>query len=119
VDRPLTLPRHWRRNVGRLVKVTIRAALPGPRGEQPAGERERQVTGRVVAADDERVVLEIESGRAELTYAQLGPGRVQIEFHRPDEVGDDDLDDDLDGDFGDAEDIDDIDDEDDVEDEER
>ena len=26
VDRPLTLPRHWRRNVGRLVKVTSRAA---------------------------------------------------------------------------------------------
>ena len=23
VDRPLTLPRHWRRNVGRLVKVTV------------------------------------------------------------------------------------------------
>ena len=23
VDRPLTLPRHWRRNAGRLVKVTL------------------------------------------------------------------------------------------------
>ena len=29
VDRPLTLPRHWRRNVGRLVKVTVEAALTG------------------------------------------------------------------------------------------
>ncbi|GAA2716741.1 ribosome maturation factor RimP [Micromonospora olivasterospora] len=110
VDRPLTLPRHWRRNVGRLVKVTTRAALPGPRAEQGAGDR--QVTGRVVAADDERVVLETESGRAEWTYAELGPGRVQVEFHRLAELGDDD-------DLGDAEDTDDIDDEDDVEDEER
>ncbi|MCX4473850.1 Ribosome maturation factor RimP [Micromonospora sp. MW-13] len=109
VDRPLTLPRHWRRNVGRLVKVTARAALPGPRAEQPAGDR--QVTGRVVEADDERVVLETDSGRAEFRHTELGPGRVQVEFHRLDEAGDDELDD--------IEDIDDIDDEDDVEDEER
>ncbi|MEO3779981.1 ribosome maturation factor RimP [Micromonospora sp. B11E3] len=112
VDRPLTLPRHWRRNVGRLVKVTTRAALPGPRAEQATGDR--QVTGRVVAADGERVTLETESGRAEWTYAELGPGRVQVEFHRLDELGDDDL-----GDAEDLDDTDDIDDEDDVEDEER
>ncbi|MGK5444069.1 ribosome maturation factor RimP [Micromonospora sp. URMC 105] len=106
VDRPLTLPRHWRRNVGRLVKVTTRAG-GGPSG-QPAGDR--QVTGRVVAADDERVVLETDSGRAEHTYAELGPGRVQVEFSRLDEIDEADEADD---------DIDDIDDEDDVEDEER
>ncbi|WP_433348291.1 ribosome maturation factor RimP [Micromonospora sp. CA-111912] len=105
VDRPLTLPRHWRRNVGRLVKVTARGTLP----EQSGGDR--QVTGRVVEADDERVVLETDSGRAEFRHAELGPGRVQVEFNRLDEVGDDEL--------GDNEDIDDIDDEDDVEDEER
>ena len=37
VDRPLTEPRHWRRNVGRLVAVTVTG--------------EGQVTGRVVAAE--------------------------------------------------------------------
>ncbi|MER6595686.1 ribosome maturation factor RimP [Micromonospora purpureochromogenes] len=113
VDRPLTLPRHWRRNVGRLVKVTTRpgAGLPGPRGEQPVGDR--QVTGRVVAADDERVVLETDSGRAEHPYAELGPGRVQVEFSRLDEI------DEAGEDTGDIDDIDDTDDEDDVEDEER
>ncbi|EEP74018.1 hypothetical protein MCAG_04345 [Micromonospora sp. ATCC 39149] len=111
VDRPLTLPRHWRRNVGRLVKVTARAVAPGPRAgdRQPTGDR--QVTGRVVEADDERVVLETDSGRVEFSHAELGPGRVQVEFHRLDEVTDDELDD--------SSDIDDIDDEDDVEDEER
>ncbi len=117
VDRPLTLPRHWRRNVGRLVKVTVRAALPGQRAEQPAGDR--QVTGRVVEADDERVVLETDSGRAEFGHAELGPGRVQVEFHRLDEVADDELDEVADDGSGDSSDTDDIDDEDDVEDEER
>ncbi|MER7889648.1 ribosome maturation factor RimP [Micromonospora sp. NPDC094482] len=115
VDRPLTLPRHWRRNVGRLVKVTARGAgaLPGQRGEQPAGER--QLTGRVVEADDEGVALETDAGRAELTYAELGPGRVQVEFSRLDEIEEsDELDD-----AGETGDSDDFDDEDDVEDEER
>lgn len=106
VDRPLTLPRHWRRNVGRLVKVMIRASatLSERRGERSTADR--QVTGRVIAADDERVVLELDGERAEWIYAELGPGRVQIEFSRLNEVADSD-------------DIDDIDDEDDVEDEER
>jgi ribosome maturation factor RimP len=87
VDRPLTLPRHWRRNVGRLVQVT-------------AGDR--QVTGRITAADEDGVVIETAKGIVEAEYAQLGPGKVQIEFNRVDEAefapdvdGDDDeLDDD-------------------------
>ncbi|PWR12058.1 ribosome maturation factor RimP [Micromonospora acroterricola] len=118
VDRPLTLPRHWRRNVGRLVKVTARGAagLPGQRGEQPGGDR--QLTGRVVAADDEGVQLETDDGRASLPYAQLGPGRVQVEFTRLAELGEPDEPDDAD-ETDEFDDSDDIDDEDDVEDEER
>ncbi|MFC3505098.1 ribosome maturation factor RimP [Micromonospora krabiensis] len=110
VDRPLTLPRHWRRNAGRLVKVTVRS---GREGEQPAGDR--QLTGRVVEADDERVVLETDASRTEWTYADLGPGRVQVEFNRLDEIEETDEFDDT----GEPGDEDDIDDEDDVEDEER
>lgn len=118
VDRPLTLPRHWRRNVGRLVKVTARAAasLPPQRGEQPAGDR--QLTGRVVGADDEGVQLETDDGRTSWAYAQLGPGRVQVEFTRLAELGEPDELDDAD-DTDEFDDSDDIDDEDDVEDEER
>ncbi|GAB1693883.1 ribosome maturation factor RimP [Krasilnikovia sp. M28-CT-15] len=67
VDRPLTAPRHWRRNVGRLVTVTV------------AG---RAVTGRVSAADDSGVVLDVDGAPREVAYDQLGPGRVQIEFKR-------------------------------------
>jgi len=78
VDRPLTLPRHWRRNRGRLVAVN-------------------GLTGRVVDADDAGVVLDVDGAARELTYAELGPGRVQIEFKRLDEAdfgdGDDDTDD--------------------------
>ncbi|MEU7845423.1 ribosome maturation factor RimP [Micromonospora sp. NPDC049114] len=121
VDRPLTLPRHWRRNVGRLVKVTIRgaAALPGQRGEQPSGDR--QLTGRVVGADDETVQLETDAGRDSWAYAQLGPGRVQVEFTRLAELGEPDDTDEFDDadDADENDDSDDIDDEDDVEDEER
>jgi ribosome maturation factor RimP len=118
VDRPLTLPRHWRRNVGRLVKVTVRgaAALPGQRGEQPSGDR--QVTARVLGADDEGVRLETDGGEARWAYAQLGPGRVQVEFTRLAELGEPDEFDDAD-ETDEYDDADDIDDDDDVEDEER
>lgn len=119
VDRPLTLPRHWRRNVSRLVKVTVRgaAALPEQRGEQPTGDR--QLTGRVIAADDEGVQLETDDGRTTWAYAQLGPGRVQVEFTRLAELGEPDEEFDDADDSDEIDDSDDIDDEDDVEDEER
>ncbi|MGC9666396.1 ribosome maturation factor RimP [Planosporangium sp. 12N6] len=77
VDRPLTLPRHWRRNVGRLVKVTA---------------ADRSVVGRITAADDAGVDLEVEGQPHRLEYAQLGPGRVQIEFNRLTELTDSELD---------------------------
>jgi ribosome maturation factor RimP len=100
VDRPLTLPRHWRRNVGRLVKVTATGAggLPEQRTpDQPPGDR--QLTGRVIEADDERVVFDLDGQQRVWAYADLGPGRVQVEFNRLEEVADEDLHefDDIDG----------------------
>ena len=82
VDRPLTDPRHWRRNTGRLVTVTV-----GPAG------RTEEVTGRVTAVDGTGVTLAVE-GRAKpgakkrpptprhVPWAELGSGRVQVEFGR-------------------------------------
>ncbi|MGK5678674.1 ribosome maturation factor RimP [Actinoplanes sp. URMC 104] len=75
VDRPLTLPRHWRRNRGRLVAVD-------------------GLTGRVVDTDDEGIVLDVDGTPRELRYSELGPGKVQIEFKRLDEAEFDDEDDD-------------------------
>jgi ribosome maturation factor RimP len=75
VDRPLTLPRHWLRNIGRLVKVN-------------AGQR--TVTARVAGADKAGVTLEVGDFTSTFTFDQLGPGRVQVEFTRlegPDDEG--------------------------------
>jgi len=110
VDRPLTLPRHWRRNVGRLVKVTVRGtgvgagAVPGS-ADPPTGDR--QLTARLVGADSDRVTLDTDAGQLGWAYADLGPGRVQVEFNRLDEIVDDDLDagDDDDDDVEDDEDV--------------
>jgi ribosome maturation factor RimP len=70
VDRPLTEPRHWRRAVGRLVRVEI------------AGN---QVTGRVGSVDDAGVTLEVEGAERRAGFAELGRGKVQVEFNRADE----------------------------------
>jgi ribosome maturation factor RimP len=77
VDRPLTLPRHWRRNLGRLVKVTV------------AG---RSVVGRVAAVDDAAVTLDVDGQTSRVPHPELGPGRVQIEFSKLAELPDEDLD---------------------------
>ena len=65
IDRPLTEPRHFRRNVSRLVTIT---PLEGP-----------AVTGRITAAGDDGLTLEV-PGRQEGAGADRGRGvcrRVQ------------------------------------------
>jgi ribosome maturation factor RimP len=82
VDRPLSLPRHWRRNVGRLVKVTA---------------ADRPVTGRVTAADETGIELDVDGRIRRLGYPELGPGRVQIEFSRLADLADEDIGEEIDG----------------------
>ncbi len=67
-DRPLTHPRHWRRNTGRLVAVTT------------ADGTSR--TGRVTEAAADRVVLDVDGERSELRLADVVTARVQVEFNR-------------------------------------
>ena len=69
VDRPLTDPRHWRRAVGRLVRVTVADA--------------GAVSGRIVAADPEEVTLDVEGTSRRFGYAALGAGAIQVEFGHP------------------------------------
>lgn len=71
VDRPLTEPRHWRRNITRLVAATLREGAP--------------VTGRVLAADDEGVLLDVTGTEQRLSYAEVVRGNVQVEFTRKDD----------------------------------
>jgi ribosome maturation factor RimP len=66
-DRPLTLPRHWRRNAGRLVKVTT---------------HDDTFEGRILDADDDAVVTAVADGTRRLTYDEVVRAVVQIEFNR-------------------------------------
>lgn len=66
VDRPLTLPRHWRRNHGRLVRVELAEA--------------GSLTGRVTGSDDESATLDVSGTERRIPYADVRRARVQIEF---------------------------------------
>jgi ribosome maturation factor RimP len=68
VDRPLTEPRHWRRAVGRLVKVKV------------AGDG--TVEGRILAADAGGVTLDLAKEQRRFELGELGAGAIQIEFGR-------------------------------------
>ena len=68
VDRPLTLPRHWRRNSGRLVKVSPVEGEP--------------VTGRITATDDEGAVVDVEGTEHRFAYVDVKKAKVQIEFKK-------------------------------------
>ncbi len=76
VGRPLTEPRHFRRNVGRLVEVRTGAD---------------ETTGRLVAAGPDGVTLEVPATRktpartVDVAYADIERAAVQVEFARPDD----------------------------------
>jgi ribosome maturation factor RimP len=63
VDRPLTEPRHWRRNVGRLVET---------------GGRK----GRIKEVTDDGVVIDVDGETETISFEQRPEGRVVIEFSR-------------------------------------
>ena len=73
MDRALTQPRHWHRNLGRLVSVRVGG---------------RQLTGRVTATHERGVSLDVDGRQVDATFDELGPGRVQVEFTRLAELTD-------------------------------
>jgi ribosome maturation factor RimP len=72
VDRPLTEPRHWRRNLHRLVAATVDGT---------------PVTGRIASVDDHGVTLRVGGTSRQVGWPSLGAGKVQVEFSRDDEEG--------------------------------
>lgn len=68
VDRPLTLPRHWRRNARRLVKVTFADGS--------------SVTGRILDSTDDAATLEVDGAQQQVAYAEVSKALVQVEFNR-------------------------------------
>lgn len=67
VDRPLTSPRHWRRQVGRLVTATLADGT--------------STTGRLTGATD----VEVQLGDRRLLIGEVVRGQVQVEFDRQSE----------------------------------
>lgn len=74
VDRPLTLPRHWRRNIGRRVRLVPRAGAT--------------LEGRIREVDEEGVVLDTdakgkpESVEQRVLWPDVARGEIQVEFTR-------------------------------------
>jgi ribosome maturation factor RimP len=85
VDRPLSEPRHFRRNLGRL--VTVRLVAGG------------ELTARITGVDDTGLDLEVPGvkGRppkpARLAFEEITVARVEVEFNRKGPDGADDLED--------------------------
>lgn len=75
IDRPLTLPRHWRRNIGRRVRLH---ATDGT-----------SLEGRVREVDDDGILLAVdakgkpESVERRTPWSEVVRGEVQVEFRRP------------------------------------
>lgn len=73
VDRPLTLPRHWRRNVGRLVVADL---ADGTR-----------VKGRITTVDeaptDGSVELAVDGAPRRVAFADVAKARIEAELTRP------------------------------------
>lgn len=68
VDRPLTLPRHWRRNEDRLVKASL--------------VEQGEVVGRIVSSTEDAVTLDVDGTPREVAYADISRATVQVEFNR-------------------------------------
>jgi ribosome maturation factor RimP len=69
IDRPLTLPRHWRRNVDRLVKVqTVHG---------------QSFTGRIKHVGEAEASVEVDGADRTLAYDDVAKARIEIEFNRP------------------------------------
>jgi ribosome maturation factor RimP len=76
IERPLTLPRHWTKNLTRIVKATL--------------NDETEVSGRLTEFDEVRAILiENIKGRMkthEVAFADIKRANVEIEFNRKDEI---------------------------------
>lgn len=67
-DRPLTAQRHWRRNLGRLVKVTRRDGDP--------------VKGRIVDVGESSARLDCDGTHLDLDFHDVRKASVEVEFNR-------------------------------------
>ena len=69
VDRPLTAPRHWRKNVDRLVKIV---KLDGD-----------VCKGRITSASEDEVTLDC----CTVSFAEIKRATIEVEFNRSEKKG--------------------------------
>lgn len=69
VDRPLSAPRHWRRNLDRLVKVRPHDGA--------------EFIGRIVGADEDAATVDVDGVFRSVAYSAVAKATVEIEFNRP------------------------------------
>jgi len=67
IDRPLTQPRHFQRNIDRLVSITD---INGT-----------ATTGRLVAFESDVLTLQLKTGQKEIALADVAKARVEVEFN--------------------------------------
>lgn len=65
-ERELTKVGHWMRQVGRLVRIKLRAG--------------GYVSGRVVAADETRVTIDVDGESRVISYQDIRKARARIDF---------------------------------------
>jgi len=68
VDRPLTLARHWRRNLTRLVKCSLSDG--------------NTVLGRITSIDEDSVQLEVDGALRSIAFEDIKKAHIEVEFNR-------------------------------------
>ena len=66
IDRALTLPRHWRRNNGRLVEINF-----GSNSE----------ISRIIESGEEKVSLEVKGKTRSINFDKIDKAFIQVEFN--------------------------------------
>ena len=67
IDRPLTKPRHWHKNVGRLVKIVLTDG--------------KVVTGRIASSNEISAVVE-HDGEDTILFSEIKRAHIEVEFKK-------------------------------------
>ncbi|MGA0850597.1 MAG: ribosome maturation factor RimP [Candidatus Nanopelagicaceae bacterium] len=70
IDKPLVMPRHWKKNIGRLVKITPKQ-----------GEK---YVARIKGYADDQVTLELKNEILVLSLSDVAKAQIEVEFNRKD-----------------------------------
>lgn len=68
ITKPLTAPKHFRRNTGRL--VTVKAATS-------------EITGRILSVTDDEVILDVKGKQMTRSFSAVDKAVVQVEMNPP------------------------------------